>query len=185
MTTPCSVPDCAKPASKRGWCAMHYGRWLRHGTLADPKRPDDRARFMSYVTQGTGCWLWTGRLGTGGYAYFAMKCADGRWRPRRAHRVAYELFVGPIPDGLALDHMCEVRHCVNPDHLRPSTWRDNTLRNTSPVAANARRTECLRGHPLAGDNVQIIRANGSTKRRCKACAREARAARRARPGGTP
>ena len=120
------------------------------------------ARFWSKVdTDGSTvhpdlgkCWLWRASRDRSGYGRF--KAATG---VVGAHRVAYELLVGPIPDGLTLDHLCRVRHCVNPEHLEPVTHRENTLRGTGPTAENARKTHCLRGHALTHG------------RRCMTCAR--------------
>lgn len=86
-----------------------------------------------------------------------------------AHRVVYEELVGPIPDGLMLDHLCRVRHCVNPEHLEPVTNRENVLRGEGHSAKAARATHCLKGHPYAGENLRIL-SNGW--RRCRACHRE-------------
>ncbi|MBP7594322.1 MAG: HNH endonuclease [Candidatus Microthrix sp.] len=65
----------------------------------------------------------------------------------KAHRLAYELFVGPIPDGLQLDHLCRNRACVRPDHLEPATGVENLARGETVNAANAAKTACLEGHP--------------------------------------
>lgn len=85
------------------------------------------------------------------------------------HRIVYILVRGPIPDGATIDHLCRNTVCCNPYHLEPTTQRVNTLRGESPWAANARKTECSKGHPLDGDN---LRMEGS-RRRCKQCARDA------------
>lgn len=79
-------------------------------------------RFFTRVSPepNTGCWLWTGSCFSLGYGQFHInRC------PKLAHRVAYEMLVGPIPRGLELDHLCHVRSCVNPQHLRPATRRQN------------------------------------------------------------
>ncbi len=70
-----------------------------------------------------GCWRWTGSVTPQGYGMFAFS-DEGK----RAHRVMYELLVGPIPEGLTLDHLCRVRHCVNPEHLEPVTLAENVRR---------------------------------------------------------
>jgi len=177
-TSLCIVEGCDKPqyVASSGYCSKHYQRWRTHGTTERRSSHGlpTRDRFMRFVSvDQRGCWLWTGRIGTGGYGYFGQK-VDGVRKTRRAHRVSYELFVGPIPEGQQVDHLCHVRACVNPDHLEAVRPVTNNLRSTSPSAANARRTECRRGHPLSGDNLQVIRTNGRAKRRCKACARASR-----------
>lgn len=108
------------------------------------------------VDPDTGCWLWTGALNGKGYGQIGVE-----GRSRSTHRVAYEALVGPIPDGLQLDHLCRVRHCANPEHLEPVTGAENLAR--SPLMGS--KTHCLRGHPLSGFNV--IR-NGN-RRYCREC----------------
>lgn len=73
--------------------------------------------------------------------YTQIKVRQAR---RYTHRVVYELRVGPVPEGMDLDHLCRVKHCANPDHLEPVTHRVNVLRGESPSAINARKTECPR-----------------------------------------
>jgi len=91
-----------------------------------------------------GCWTWQGRMFPNGYG-------DTAWAPNRyAHRWSYEHFVGPIPEGLTLDHLCRNTRCVNPAHLDPVTHRENILRSPiAPAAVNARKTHCKHGHSLA------------------------------------
>lgn len=90
-----------------------------------------------------GCWLWTASLNTNGYGQIN---SGGRGRPLLAHRVAYELVIGPIPDGLPLDHLCRVHSCVNPAHLEPVTNRENWVRGESPSAVAYVAGTCARGH---------------------------------------
>jgi hypothetical protein len=93
------------------------------GNLPTPIPPyEDRFRERMQPTS-TGCILWTGHLNWNGYGRVTYK-----GRLAGAHRVAYEIFKGPIPDGLQLDHLCRVRNCVNPEHLEPVTPSENTLR---------------------------------------------------------
>lgn len=123
-----------------------------------------RARFLAKVQKKDGCWLWTASTIGGGYGGFWLA-----GRMRLAHRVAYELWVGAIPEGTDLDHFrCETPGCVNPDHLRPASPRENTLRGKGPAAVNAAKTHCKRGHPLSGDNL-YVRTNGN--RTCRECHR--------------
>jgi hypothetical protein len=125
---------------------------------------DMGTRFWEKVQKTETCWLWTAQIAKNGY---------GRFKPeyiaRQAHRVAYELLIGPIPDGLQLDHLCRVRHCVNPAHLEPVTGRENILRGFAPSACRARQTECWRGHPF--DDVNTYRRTDGT-RACRECNRD-------------
>jgi hypothetical protein len=122
----CSINDCGKPARSRGWCRMHYSRWQRHGdvnTTLVTRGPLEK-RFWEKVDGNgpDGCWLWTGAVSDTGYGSIH---ADDDRRVLAAHRVAYELAYGPIPDGMMIDHRCHVRACVNPAHLRAATAKQN------------------------------------------------------------
>lgn len=88
-----------------------------------------------------------------------------------AHRYAYELLVGPIPEGLHIDHLCRVRLCVNPAHLEAVTCHENNRRSTSPTAVNAKKTHCPRGHEYTEENTYFAPPDG--RRMCKPCARAA------------
>ena len=121
-------------------------------------------RFWVKVEKTDYCWDWTGSRASQGYgqAYIAPPNVKVQ-----AHRFAYEQLVGPIPKGLTIDHLCRNRMCVNPAHLEPVTCRENVLRGVGLTAANARKTECIRGHPLFGSNL-YVRLDGSG-RNCRAC----------------
>jgi hypothetical protein len=82
--------------------------------------PSEAVNFWSKVDRSGDCWLWTAGCFSGGYGAFSMKR-----KPRKAHRVAYEMFNGPIPDGLLVDHLCHTPPCVNPGHLRAVTNKQN------------------------------------------------------------
>lgn len=106
------------------------------------------------------CWLWTGYVQPNGYG--ALGFAGQR---QQAHRLIYEISAGPIPDGLTLDHLCRVRHCVNPEHLEPVTNIENVMRGEGPCAQNARKTHCKRGHEFTPENTKSV----ATGRSCRAC----------------
>ena len=129
-------------------------------------RPPEE-RFWAKVDKTDTCWLWTGAIaGTTGYGSFYFNGSMGG-----AHRFAYEHFVGPIPEGYWIDHLCRVRRCVNPDHLAVVTPRENAIYNSLSTAAfNARKTHCPRGHPYNDANTRIAnRPSGNTARICRAC----------------
>lgn len=120
------------------------------------------------AVDAAGCWIWLGRRNDAGYGVIDVRAGTTRG-PRRAHRIVYETLRGPIPDGLDLDHICRVRHCVNPVHLEPVTRGENTRRGLQ----GALKTTCPRGHALAGDNLGIHRrADGRQSRRCLQCHRD-------------
>lgn len=119
------------------------------------------------------CWDWTAGHSPEGYGRF-----NATWRvPGYAHRFAYELLIGPIPDGYQIDHLCRNRGCVNPKHMEPVTQRMNLLRGTSPSAHNARVTACIHGHPFDEANTYYPKRGG---RFCRACARRRQRERKAR-----
>lgn len=119
-------------------------------------------RVFAYAgMRESGCWEWLGSR-SGGYGQITV-----RRKNHRAHRLIYELLVGPIPAGKQLDHLCRNSACVNPEHLEPVTSRENTLRGVGVTAINKRRTHCHRGHPFTAENT-YRRPEG---RYCKACRR--------------
>lgn len=109
------------------------------------------------------CWLWSGYLDRKGYARFFVR--NERVRNVSVARWVYEHFVGPIPHGLEIDHLCRVRDCNNPFHLEPVTHHENLLRGESPPSLNAKKTWCANGHPLTDTN--IARYGG--RRDCRQC----------------
>ncbi len=131
--------------------------------LGDPVK-----RFWGKVTKTSGCWLYTGTISSNGYGYFRLTNEKGKFQIL-AHRFAYELLKGEIPEGLTIDHLCRNRACVNPDHLEPVTMKENILRGIGISAVNARKIECKGGHSLSGSNL-YTKPNGA--RVCKICRRD-------------
>ena len=121
-------------------------------------------RFWSKVgyTDYDGCWRWKGTISDTGYGVLSIN-----HKPNYAHRLAYQFMIGQIPEGLTLDHLCRNRTCVNPAHLEPVTAGENVLRGNSLNAINKRKTICVHGHPLSGDNLYTRPDNGN--RQCKTC----------------
>lgn len=122
----CSVDGCSEPVQGRGWCSRHYQRWQRHGdpeTIQTLWGRSPLERFEHYIdctTSQDGCWLWRGGRSPRGYGRFKVS-----GKTLRAHRWAYEQFVGPIPADLRVCHRCDNPPCCNPDHLFLGTDADN------------------------------------------------------------
>lgn len=115
---------------------------------------DAQERFMRQVEiiQSSGCWEWQGTLQKNGYSTFGLEA-----KSLRGHRWSYEHFIGPIPEGLQIDHLCRNRSCVNPEHLEPVTARENSRR--------AMRASCVNGHPFSEENTYM---HGG-RRYCRTC----------------
>lgn len=124
--------------------------------------------FWERVNKTDTCWLWTGPQQGLGYGQASLNR-----KPTLVHRMSWKLINGPIPEGLVLDHLCRVRHCVNPEHMEPVTMRENILRGVGRGAINAKKTHCKRGHPLRGYNVvYTIIKKRRIGRHCRECKRK-------------
>lgn len=130
-------------------------------------------RFWRKVDTRGDCWEWTASRTPAGYGKFAI----GGNMLATAHRWAYECLVGPIPDGLVLDHLCRNRRCVNPDHLEPVTWQENLDRSPLPSARISTKRACKSGHEFSAENTYVTR---SGMRQCRTCHRIRERARKAR-----
>lgn len=138
--------------------------------------PDSQERFWAKVNKGATCWEWTGTTAGRGYGSLTI-----RQRTKYAHRVSYELCVGPIPDGLEIDHLCKNILCVNPDHLEAVTHWENNRRSGSISARQMRQTHCKRGHEFTPENTYIQPPNMRSCKTCRiACYRKWNARRKAK-----
>jgi hypothetical protein len=122
----------------------------------------DEERFWAKVDKTDSCWLWTAGASEG---YGRFRVSRPTRRTLAAHRVAYEWLVGPIPDGLQLDHLCRNPSCVNPDHLEPVTNRENGRRGIKGELT----THCPQGHPYSGVNLYV---HPRGRRKCRQCRKE-------------
>lgn len=124
------------------------------------------------VHQPAGCWQWRGQVRkSDGYAVAHFH----RLGTFQAYRVSYSLLIGPIPEGMTLDHLCRNRSCVNPDHLQVIDSVTNALRGYGTSAMNKRRTHCIYGHPFTPENTYVTPGR-HRMRTCRICAKRRSAA---------
>lgn len=136
--------------------------------MAPPTRPPVDRFAEKVALTDSGCLVWLAGKSADGYGRF--RPAGRQSSTTFAHRWSYEHHVGPIPDGLHIDHLCRNPSCVNPDHLEAVTCRENSLRGAGFVATNSAKTHCPVGHPYSGENLYTYRG----ARACRTCRREAR-----------
>lgn len=124
----CTIDQCPHPAEARGLCNRHVLRLRRHGSPTGGRAPvalTIEERFWEKVEITEACWYWRGSTHKLGYGQFRTS----RQRTEYVHVVAYQWLVGPVPEGMELDHLCFHRACVNPDHLEPVTHAVNVQRS--------------------------------------------------------
>jgi ribosomal protein S14 len=154
-------------------CGASISRMAKAGlcrTCARRARPQtfDLSRYTEEDRgHSTPCWIWTGNVRADGYGQTHYK-----GKVSKPHRVFYTELVGPIPDGLTIDHLCRVKLCVNPAHMEAVSASENLRRQycagSGSPADLARRTACKHGHPFTPENTRI-RSGGS--RICRECNR--------------
>lgn len=148
----CTEDRCVKPVVARGLCRKHYQRWWKNGDPGTTLRRyfdrslslEDRLR-LDYAVDSNECWVWTGTT-TRGYGTVNWKGFDGY-----AHRAAYLVWVGEIPEGLLVRHKCDNRPCINPAHLELGTHEDNM-----EDAVSRGRTNKGSSNPQAKLNEEIV-----------------------------
>jgi len=125
-------------------------------------------RFWSGVSQpaDSDCWEWTRGKNSSGYGRISIA-----YKNRLTHRVSYTLMVGPIPDGLTLDHLCRNKICVNPDHLEPVPSLVN-VRRAKPHLLD--RDTCANGHAITPDSVYVFKSGKSSCKQCSSDKQKAR-----------
>lgn len=174
----CSEPGCVNKPYAHGMCRKHRRESGIPARRTGFQRSEltDVERFMAKViVLDDGCWEWQGQTWKGHGRFHNGETGT----MMAAHRWSYEHHVGPIDEGLVLDHTCHTndptcndgvdcrhRRCVNPAHLEPVDSPENTRRGNGPTAVNAAKTECVNGHPFDEKNT-YVRANG--KRQCRTC----------------
>lgn len=189
MPTECSVAECRSPVVGQGLCNKHYKRMRKNGSLQTSRLvgATDEERFWTHVAKGqpvADCWRWGGGLNAENYG--VMYTPHRSNRQVMAHRFAYELMIGPIPDGFTLDHTCHTadtacrggkacmhRRCVNPGHATPRTLAENIR-----LGGNGRKTHCKRGHEFTDENTYVMAGGGRCCRPCRRLKDRQRPARR-------
>lgn len=169
--------ECGRDAMRR--LRDRRGRSPRPQPMKDVYDVLERLIICEPTTLETGCWEWPHAVVHNGYGQASV----AGW-PRRVHRLVYEHFRGPVPDGLELDHLCRNRRCANHDHLEAVPHQVNVHRGEGLAAQNAKKTECVHGHSLAGSNLHIhVDKKGGVHRYCRECARKQQSRYRARAKG--
>ena len=166
----CQAEGCQTERTQGPYCVKHYTRMRKHGDL-NRGRLSREDRFWLRVAKGDTCWEWKGIKDRDGYGRFHSHKTNNNTGTVtvRAHRFAYELLVGPIADGLQIDHLCKNRRCVNPDHLEPVTQLENIRRGQTGKlnSYHRQKTHCPHRHEYGGCNLVINPTSGG--RVCRIC----------------
>lgn len=168
---------------------VNPGHWeLSQRSGRKPKSIGERILQLVEIDKVSGCWRWIGRLDEKGYARITIRNGTS-CRPKLAHRLSYEAFVGPIPETLDLDHQCHTsacpggracihRRCVNPNHLKPADRSENLGRGSGvgkvgrAAATKKQRAKkrCKHGHVYTADSLGLYESGTRKFRYCKICA---------------
>lgn len=139
-------------------------------------------RLWPKIDASGDCWEWTRAVDKGGYGVFGYLHTTDTTRNGRVHRIVWNILVGPIPQGLVMDHLCRNHRCCNPDHLEPVTDAVNLSRSLATYQAIRRQMlACGKGHPFDEANTYVdVRPNGVITRQCRKCHNNHEKARTAR-----
>ena len=151
----CSIEGCEGKSHSKNLCDKHYRRALYGITDTTRYERTESERFWEKVDKSGDCWLWTAYVNASGYGVFGLSSG----KLMLAHRYSYTELVGPIPEGLTLDHLCRISLCVRPVHLEPCSSVVNVQRGKVLI------THCPSGHPYDDANTMVY----SGRRYCRAC----------------
>ena len=171
----CSIEGCARPERARGMCNTHYENKRRYGH-AIPRRDwsvNETLDYIGWDITADGCWEWRGNRNWCGYG--TMSLARKGIDRARAHRLMYERFVGPIPEGHVIRHKCDNPPCVNPNHLESGTQSENVWDMVHRGRHWRHEAEqCLNGHPITDPATYRIqkRSGRGDEKVCLRCQRE-------------
>lgn len=163
---PC--PACGTPFVSKVAASGRSQEHCSHECRATAMKRPAAERMWDYIDKSGGpdaCWPWSLSVSTGGYGQLLDGGRTGTMVT--VHRLAYSECVGPIADGLQIDHLCRNRRCCNPKHLEPVTHRENMRRGIKGDLT----THCPLGHPLSGANLVMWRRPDGHGRRCLICVR--------------
>jgi hypothetical protein len=167
---PCVIEGCERLAAARTLCRLHYDRAKKAAALPPLRTMTRRGYIESKIqrNKSNACWEWTDHLKRG--------YGSASWNGERtgAHRFSYETFVGPIPDGLHIDHLCRNRRCVNPEHLEPVTLGENSRRGVLYPSITGIRGCGRHGQidGFIGESNNRGRGKRTRAWRCRICQRE-------------